>query len=148
MEKEVFSHCESWMVTPLSFPEKHTGSFFSSLQQIWSSFWIFWKQQAACQFLLGNHFMVHFHLIRVTTDMVNSIHWTLSWYLFLWKCTVCPRCVFTQLWNSQETCFCESGNWGLMAKEVISPQLMLDICTLKSEVGHLVVSDSLWIHWL
>ena len=32
-----------------------------------------------------------------------------------------------------------------MAKEVISPQLMLDICTLKSEVGHLVVSDSVII---
>ena len=78
MEKEVFSHCESWMVAALSFPEKHTGSFFSSLQQVWLSFLIFWKQQAACQFLLRNHLMVHFHLIRVTTDMVNNIHRTLS----------------------------------------------------------------------
>ena len=65
-------------VKTLSFPEKHTGSFFSSLQQIWLSFLIFWKQQVACQFLLGNHLIVHFHLIRVTTDMFNNTHWTLS----------------------------------------------------------------------
>lgn len=45
---------------------------------------------------------------------------TLRWFLFSWNCTVCSRCIFTQLWNSCEKCFCEPGNWDLMAKKVFS----------------------------
>ena len=32
MAKEIFSPSESWIVTVLNLPEKHTGSFFFSLQ--------------------------------------------------------------------------------------------------------------------
>ena len=46
-------------------------------------------------------------------------HSFLSWHLFLGTCTICPRCIFTPHWNSQETCFHEPGNWDLMVKQVL-----------------------------
>lgn len=51
IQKEEFSDCECWIVAAWNQPEKHSGSFSSSLQQqTWSSFWVIWKQQAACHF--------------------------------------------------------------------------------------------------
>lgn len=39
MAKEIFCFSEIWIIAALNFKEKHTDSFFSSLQQqIWSSF--------------------------------------------------------------------------------------------------------------
>ena len=83
MSKEVFSPSEIWMVASLNLSEKHTGSFFSSLkQQVWFSFCVFWKKQAACHFCLGSHMTVVYHLIRIATGMAVSIHRTLSPDLF------------------------------------------------------------------
>ena len=45
---------------------------------------------------------------------------TLSWNIFSWNGTVSPRCVFTQLWNSQGTWFCELGKLALMIKAIFS----------------------------
>ena len=36
--------CETWILVVSNLPEKHTDSFFSSLQQHWSSIWVFWKK--------------------------------------------------------------------------------------------------------
>ena len=79
------------------------------------------QKQSACCFRLE---------ISLTTDSPNQRNnWygnphsqnTLPWPLFSWNGIVCPRCVFTQFWNFRETCFCETGNWSLMAKLVLSP---------------------------
>ena len=50
--KAIFSTWGSWIITASNLPEKHTRSLFSLLQQLWSSFCIFWKKQAACHILL------------------------------------------------------------------------------------------------
>ena len=122
MEKEVFSHCESWMVAALSFPEKHTGSFFSSLQQVWLSFLIFWKQQAACHF----YFFLGCHQTVVLPKQSDNRYGrqqsqnTLPLNLYSWNGTTFPRGLFAQFWNCRKTCFCEPGNWHLMEKDVFS----------------------------
>ena len=119
MVKQVFSTFISWIIPASNLPEKHTGSFFSSWQQQFRlSFWVFQKKHAACHFLLGGCLTVQNHLISVTTDMAVNTHRTLPWQPFSWNGPLCHRCVFTQLWNSQETCFCEPGNWALTVKVV------------------------------
>ena len=75
--------CETWIVVVSNLPEKHTDSFFSSLQQQhWSSIWVFWKKQAACVYFLGSHLTVQFHLFRVTTITAVKMHRIRSHELF------------------------------------------------------------------
>ena len=45
---------------------------------------------------------------------------TLPWPHCSWDGAVCPRSVFTYLWNCWETWFCEPRNWGLNEKAVHS----------------------------
>ena len=118
----LFSLCKSWIVAASNLPKKHTGSFFFSLKQhILSNIWVFIKKQAVA-ILAGKS-----SDITVSTSQGNSRYGsqhtqnTLTWHLFSCNGTVCPSCFFTQLWNRKETCFCEHGNWGLMAKAVFSP---------------------------
>ena len=111
MAKHVFSTFISWIIPASNLPEKRTGSFFSSWQQqFWLSFWVFQKKHAACHFLLGGCLTVQNYLIRVTTDKAVNTHRTLPWQPFSWNGPMCHRYVFTLLWNSQESCFCEPGN--------------------------------------
>ena len=118
----LFSLCKSWIVAASNLPKNHTGSFFFSLKQhILSNIWVFIKKQAVA-ILAGKS-----SDITVSTNQGNSRYGrqhtqnTLTWHLFSCNGTVCPSCFFTQLWNRKETCFCEHGNWGLMAKAVFSP---------------------------
>ena len=55
----------------------------------------------------------------------------LPWHLFSWNGTVCPRCVFTQLWSCQETCFCENWELGPYGKTCIFHIYKLDNSSLK-----------------
>ena len=126
--KTVFFHCESWIVPASNLPKKHTGWFFSLLQQLlWSCFFFFFlifenkqKKQSACHFLLGSHLTVQFHLIREMTGMELKTQRTLSPNCFSHVMVQCVLKVFIHLWNCMETCFCEPGIWCLMAKELFS----------------------------
>lgn len=76
--KEVHSCSKSWIVATSNLPEKHTCSFFFSLQQeLWLWFWIFWNKMDVSDFLVGSHLTVLLHLIRVTISMAVSPHKTL-----------------------------------------------------------------------
>ena len=58
------------------------------------------KEAGCSPLLVGSHLTVKFHQIKVTTGMAVNTHRTLSPNLFFsWNGTVCPRCVFIQLWN-------------------------------------------------
>ena len=121
MAKKSISPTESWIVAVLNLPEKHTGSFFFPWQQqLWSWFWVFWNKKDVSDFLLWSHLTVLFHQMRVTTVTVSKFteHSPLTFFSS-WNGAACLRCVFTQLWNSQETCFCEPGNWALMVKPIV-----------------------------
>ena len=66
MAKAIFSPCESWLLSDSNLTERHTGTFFSSLQQqLWSSIWFFWKKQTSSHLLPGSHLGVFFHQSRV-----------------------------------------------------------------------------------
>ena len=121
MAKKLYSPSESWIVAALNLPKDHTGSFFSSLQQqLWSSFWVFWKKLApatSCWKVIR-----WYRLTYQGNQMGSSQHSQNSfpWPLFAWNGTLCPRSIFTELWNCRESWFYEPRNWGLLWKEVFS----------------------------
>ena len=101
--KTVFFHCESWIVPASNLPKKHTGWFFSLLQQLlWSFFFFnFWKQtknQSALPLLAwkssdssvsSNQGSDRYG----TQDSKN----TLPRLLFSCNGTVCPKSLYTPL---------------------------------------------------
>lgn len=48
---------------------------------------------------------------------------TLPWHIFLWNDTMCPRSVYTHLWEFWETCFYILGNLDMMAQKKYFPPL-------------------------
>ena len=73
-------------------PKIHTHLFSSSLKQhLWSSFWIFWKQQDACRF-----FWEVICDSTVSPNQGNNRYGsqrsqnTLPWHLFSWNSTLYP----------------------------------------------------------
>ena len=67
--------------------------------------WVFWKKQATCCFVLrGSHLTVQIHLKDNNKYGSQHSQNTLPWHLFSWNSTICPRCVFTKLWNCREVC--------------------------------------------
>ena len=56
-----------------SLPEKHTRSLFSLLQQLWSSFCIFWKKNRLLVISCWESYDIPFHLIRAATCMAINI---------------------------------------------------------------------------
>ena len=76
--------------------------------------------------------------------------------LFSWIRTLCPRFVFTKLWNSQETYFCEPGNWAITLKIYIFHLWKLGNCSLnmpENHTGSLCFSlqqqlwSGFWVFW-
>ena len=82
MAKEVFSNCESSKAVASNLPEKHTGSFLSLYNKRCSQDSNFHKETNCLPLLLENHLIVQIHLIKLTTDMVDNTHRTLSPDLF------------------------------------------------------------------
>ena len=134
MVKTVFSTCGSWIFAASKMPEKNAGSFFLFIKKTalvfikhththTQQFLSFLKQAGCLAHLAGKSSEVLFHWIGFTTVIALNNHRKLYPAHFSYgTCTLHPRIVFTQLWNSQETCFCKSGNWDLLAKELFSPR--------------------------
>lgn len=120
--KAVFFTSGSSIIATSSLPERHTVSIFTLVQQqIWSLFWVSWKKQTGCCFLLGWHLRVLFHLNRIATYMIVNNHRKISPDILLmaWHCD--SEKFLSQIWNCWETYFGELRNWSLMRKKYFSP---------------------------
>lgn len=114
-DKTVIFSCERWIFAASHCQKNTLVSFFITTTNL-SNILVFCQKQAASHFLLGGSITVQFHLIIGSQHSQN----TFSWTLFSCNDAVCPRIVFTQLWNCREICFCEPGYWGLIAKKGFS----------------------------
>ena len=83
MAKDIFSPSENWIVVVLSLPEKHTDSFFYSINTTaLVSFWSFLKETGCLPLHARKSSISMFHLIRVTEGMTVNTHRTPSPHLF------------------------------------------------------------------
>ena len=103
MVKAILFTCGSWII-PASTCEKN---MLIHLSLVLSSCWVFWK--SGCLPLLdgkSSDSTVSPNQSHNRNGILNPKN-TLPWPFFSWHGTVCPRIVFTQLWNCRKTPFCD-----------------------------------------
>lgn len=126
MANAVFSPCESRIVAAQLFGKLsrkiHTALFF--FIRIANLFrYLRFLKETVCLTLFTERFFYGTVSLHQDNNRYRSQHSqnTLPWSLFSWNGMVCLMSIFTQLWNSRETCFCEPGNWELRVKAIFSP---------------------------
>ena len=126
MANAVFSPCESRIVAAQLFRKLsrkiHTALFF--FIRIANLFrYLRFLKETVCLTLFTERFFYGTVSLHQDNNRYRSQHSqnTLPWSLFSWNGMVCLMSIFTQLWNSRETCFCEPGNWDLRVKAIFSP---------------------------
>ena len=118
--KEVPFWSKSWIVAASNLPEKHTCSIFFFITTRTLVMILNFLKWNGCFWLLAEKSSES----TLTPNKSNKKYGsqpsqnTLPWPLLSSNGTVFPRSVFTELLNSQETCFCEPGNSDLIVKAV------------------------------